>query len=621
MSDYGVESLQVLSAVQHVRQRPGMYIGETENPSSLFNEIIDNALDEQSSGYSDKTEVTVDYDNNSYQVTDYGRGFPQGKIHDPASQRDMEAVELLVTTPFSGGKFNHASYRLSTGLNGLGALVTNALSTDFSIKTWREGNLVEYTAHKGETDAVEYCDALEEVGEGHDSGTTVMFSPDPEVFKSTEIPLNHIVMRCKIASAFGMKNFLKIIRDGNEEVIDTSADIYDLLPSIDEGISEYYRYDFTVNDESTGEYAKIALVYTSDTKSYYRGYTNLLYNSLGGTHHKMLDDAIYNAWNKFDLGDIKWNDIYLGLRAVVAVFISDTEFSSQSKEKLSVDKSKLDALKNLITDEIVKWLTDNPEIRDSLIKRFQEYRAAQNKLLARKEIKSLLIVNDSKSGTIRRNSVVRKLRECGSKTRENTELFIVEGDSAMGGAVQARDSMHQAILPVRGKVLNVSKFDNAKDALKNEEMRSIINSIGAGIVPDIDPSKSRYDRIIIMADADSDGREISTLLTGALINLLPDLVQEGMIYIALAPLYGWKDKSGYHFTNLLQEVSSKEFTRYKGLGEMNPDELWESTMNPATRRLIKVNYPSDLRSFNSILTSSSVKFKFLQDCGVIKEVL
>ena len=138
MSDYGVESLQVLSAVQHVRQRPGMYIGETENPSSLFNEIIDNALDEQSSGYSDETEVIVDYDNNSYQVTDYGRGFPQGKIHDPASQRDMEAVELLVTTPFSGGKFNHASYRLSTGLNGLGALVTNALSTDFSIKTWRE---------------------------------------------------------------------------------------------------------------------------------------------------------------------------------------------------------------------------------------------------------------------------------------------------------------------------------------------------------------------------------------------------------------------------------------------------------------------------------------------------
>lgn len=621
MSDYGVESLQILSPQDHVRERRGMYIGDSDNPIPLFNEIYDNALDECQAGYSDKVVVKVNYDKNEYKITDYGRGFPQGIIHDPVSGKDLEAVELLLTTAFSGGKFNHSAYKLSTGLHGLGAMVTNSLSRYIEVQTWRD-QLIDYCASKGYTTSIEYADPLEQVGKGHKSGTSVLFSPDPEMFSDTKIPLSHIVMRCKVASAFSMKCSLSVTENGETREIDVDSDIYDLLPPSDDGISEYYRYSFTVKDSSTGEFATIALQYTSDTKSYYRGYTNLLYNSQGGTHHKMLDDAIYEAWSKFDIKDIKWNDVYLGLRAVVAVFISDTEFSSQSKERLSVKKESLNNLKVLIVDEIVKWLTENDDIRNSLIKRFQEYRAAQNKLLARKEIKSLLYVNESKGGQVRRQSVVRKLRECESKSREGTELHVCEGDSALGGMLPARDPITQAVLPIRGKILNVSKLEDYGSALKNEEIRSIVNSIGAGIGDSADPEKSRYDKIIFYTDADSDGYEIRVLLSGIFINLLPELVKSGMVYIAQPPLYGWVDRKGReHYCNNLQEVSSdrKELYRFKGLGEMSTEELWDSTMNPETRRLVRLNYPEDINSFNSILTSSSAKYQMLVDSGVIKE--
>lgn len=616
---YNTESIKVLTPAEHIKARKGMYIGDAETPAPLFNEIIDNALDESSSGYSEKTEVVVNYDENSYTITDYGRGFPQGSIYDPNTQRDLEAVELLCTSAFSGGKFNNLSYRLSSGLNGLGALVTSSLSESFRIDTWRDGQLITYCASKGETLSLNYSKVTDSE---NPSGTTVRFVPDETQFTTRKIPLSHIVMRCKIASAFGMKCSLKVFEDGKEKSVNVTSDIYDLLPQDDEGISEYYRHTFMVRDEDTGEFAAIALRYTSDTRCYYRGYTNLLYNSNGGTHHRMLDDAILDAWDKYKVSDIKSNDVFLGLRAVVAVFISNAEFSSQSKERLSVPKKNLDRLRELISNKICEWLDTNDDIRESLIKRFQEYRASQNKLLARKEITSLLQVNNSKNGTIRRASQVSKLRECNSRVRDNTELFIVEGDSAVGSAVQARDAYTQAVIPVRGKVFNVARCTDPREALKNEETRALVNVIGAGIGEDTDPEKSRYERIIFMTDADEDGKEIAVLLAGMFVNLLPNLVKEGMVYLSLPPLYGWQDKrKNYHFTNNQSDIPEtvKEYTRYKGLGEMDAEELRISTMDPSTRRLVKLNYPDDLKSFNSILTSSSVKYQMLQDQGVIRE--
>lgn len=621
MADYEVGDLQVLSPREHVRLRKGMYIGDATNPSPLFNEIFDNALDEAQAKYSELTEVSVDYDNNVYTITDHGRGFPQGKMHNPNTNKDMEALELLCTTEFSGGKFSNSAYKLSTGLHGVGLLVTNSLSKEFKVQTWRSGNVVSYSAEFGETKLVTSNNCTNDETK-YNSGTQVTFSPDPDMFQEEKVPLNHIIMRCKIASAFNMNVSLNVTEKGKTSPIDVSSDIYDLLPQDDEGISEYYRHTFIVRDEETGEFAAIALKYTSDTRCYYRGYTNLLYNSNGGTHHRMLDDAIFDAWDRFKVPDIKSNDIYLGLRAVVAVFISHAEFSSQSKERLSVQRKDLERLRELISDEIYNWLNDNDNIRESLIKRFQEYRASQNKLLARKEITSLLQVNNSKNGTIRRASQVSKLRECNSRVRENTELFIVEGDSAVGSAVQARDAHTQAVIPVRGKVFNVARCTDPREALKNEETRALVNVIGAGIGEDTDPEKSRYERIIFLTDADEDGKEIAVLLAGMFVNLLPNLVKAGMVYLSLPPLYGWQDKrKNYHFTNNQSDIPKtvKEYTRYKGLGEMDAEELKVSTMDPSTRRLVKLNYPDDLKSFNSILTSSSVKYQMLQDQGVIRE--
>lgn len=620
---YEVKDLQVLSPVDHVRLRKSMYIGESLDPSPLFNETIDNALDEQNAGYSPLTKVEVDYQNNIYKVTDFGRGFPQGKIKNPETGKETEALELLCTTAFSGGKFGGTGgYRIVSGIHGLGILVTNSLSKSYITKTWRDGQLIEYSAQQGRTKSLTYNN----VSEGTPSGTEVIFSPDPEIFSETKIPLSHILMRCKVASAFGMKNVLKVRKEDSDEFeeISTESDIFDLLPEEDEGISEYYRHSFDVFDPDTGEHASVALKYTSDTKEYSRGYTNLLYNSQGGSHIKMLDSAVYDAWAHFNVPDIKWNDIYLGLRGVISVFITHTEFSSQSKERLTVNKTQLDKLKSLITQEIIKWLTDNEEIRLSLIKRFQEYRVSQDKLLARKEIKSLLYVNNSKGGQVRRSSVVRKLRDCDSKSKEGTELFIIEGDSACGSGLSARNTRTQALLPIRGKVFNVARCADPKEALSNEETRSIINAIGAGIMDQADPDKSRYERIIFMTDSDFDGAEIAVLLSGLFINLLAPLVKAGMIYVALPPLYGWEDKDGLHFANKLSEIPekillSKNFSRYKGLGEMSTNELWDSTMNPDTRRLIRLNYPEDVGMFNSILTSSGVKYQMLVDQGVIKE--
>lgn len=619
MANYSVKDLEVLSPQDHVRLRKGMYIGEGANASPLFNEVFDNALDEAQGGYSEFVEVFADLKHNEYSVTDYGRGFPQGVVHDPNSGKDLEALELLCTTAFSGGKFNSSAYKLSTGLHGVGLLVTNSLSEHFQIKTWRDGSVVFYQAKQGETLDISTSKFIEL--DMKRSGTMVTFRPDPEMFEDPTVPLNHIIMRCKIASAFGTKVFLKVCnKDGETEDIDVSSTIYDLLPPDDDGISEYYKYDFSVTDKESGEFASVALKYTSDTKTYYRGYTNLLYNSAGGTHNRMINEAIIEAWAKFKVPDIKPTDVLIGIRGIIAVFISDTKFGGQTKENLTVPKANLAVLKELIVEEIYNWLKDNDEIRESLIKRFQEYRTSQDKLLARKEIKSLLYINTSKPG-FKKASQVHKLRECSSKSREGTELFIVEGDSAMGSAQNARDPVTQAIIPVRGKVFNVARCTNPKDALVNEETRALVNVIGAGIGEEADPEKSRYEKIIFMADADADGKEISVLLTGMFVNLLPNLVKAGMVYISLPPLYGWRDKKGeLHFTNKQSEIPEKtEYSRYKGLGEMDADELRISTMDPATRRLIKLEYPEDINMFNSILTSSNVKFKMLEDQGVIRK--
>ena len=360
----------------------------------------------------------------------------------------------------------------------------------------------------------------------------------------------------------------------------------------------------------------------------YSGYTNLLYNSSGGTHITEISRAIINTWkevidsNKIKLDvDLRNNDYLIGMRVVCAVFISSPSFSSQTKEKLVVNKNDLKELMELFKSDFKDVLNSDMKLTRSLIKRFEEYRLAQNKLLSRKEIADIIKMNSDNPDNIRRRSIVSKLVECTSKSKKDTELIIVEGDSAASPFKITRDKKTQAILPLRGKILNITNKD-VMDAIKNSEICDIANSIGCGIGSKCDASKSRYERVIISCDADSDGKQISSLVISVFVNMFPDIVKEGMLYLALPPLYVWNNgKYKYNWSNELSEIpdniNMSKVHRMKGLGEMNNDQLYHFLVNKETRNLIRVDYPSDITKFNRILGTSIGKSDLMRDTGLI----
>lgn len=610
MSEYTGASIKILTDTEHVRKRPSMYIGDIVDPRHLFSEIYDNALDEVMNGFSKKISVYVDTSTNCYSVRDYGRGLPQDKKID-LNGDERWTIDIIFNKLNAGGKYDNESYKISGGIHGVGSTVTNALSSQLTATSYRKNHVLSLTyVNGGQLLAVE-----ETTERGTPDGTLVSFIPDASIFESDIIPIEFIKQRCLIADAFGYKTDLYI---DNKLCNDIHSEIYDLI-SDDGEFSEYCRYADTVTDSDTGEKLSFAIRYTNDTSCHSRGFTNLLPNSQGGTHIRMFERAFEDAWSRWKIDDVSVRDYYLGLRFVVAAFISETAFSSQTKERLTTDKKYLEKFIPMISNSIYKWLRKNEEIREGLIKRFQEYRASQNKLLSKKELKNLIMVNNDTSGSVRRKSVVAKLAECSSKSKENTELFILEGESASGSAIQARDPSTQAILPIRGKTLNVSKFSDYAQCLKNEEVRSIVNAMGTGILDDCDVSKARYDKLIIMSDADSDGLSVQSLVIAMIVNLMPEVVKHGMLYIANPPLYGWKDKSGKnHYTNNIDDISKEyEIHRYKGLGEMNYEDLRETTMDPNTRVLTPINYPDDINRFNEIMTSAKIKYDILVELGLI----
>jgi DNA gyrase subunit B len=367
--------------------------------------------------------------------------------------------------------------------------------------------------------------------------------------------------------------------------------------------------------------------YTSDTKDRYFGYTNLLANYLGGTHIQCLTKAVCGSWetliNKYKnlrpAIELKPSDYLVGLRGICAVFISHPEFSSQTKEKLVVNKAYFEELMENFSKSLVKYLTDNIDIAQQLMKRFEEYRLSQNALLNQKELSSLIKINEDNSDSIRRRSVVSKLVECTSKKRAGTELFIVEGDSAMGPYLYVRDKETQAVLPIRGKILNTT-YKDLKEVIKNKEICDIANSIGCGIGPQCDASKSRYDKVIISADADPDGLQINCLVLAVFVNLFPDMIKQGRVYISLPPLYCWgKSAKDYGWCNRVEDipVTAKDVHRFKGLGEMNNDQLEYFLVDKNTRHVMQIEYPSDIDEFNKILGTSEGKGELLRGLGLI----
>ena len=512
---YNSDSIKVLSPIDHIKQRKGMYIGDAADARQLLSEIVDNAIDEVQAGFSEELIVYIDTKNNRYTVRDFGRGIPHGmKTLDNGVQK--EVLEVLLTVSNSGGKFDNSSYNYSAGLNGLGITITNALSKEIVIISYRKGRYVKATAHSSDKVDIEYGESTEP------DGTEVTFIPDKKFFKHERIPTEFIIDRCKVASALGFR--ARLIVDGSE--IKTNANMFDLIKEENDKISTYVNIPPIEVIAMNAEKMKVALRYTSDTNDRYFGYTNLLSNYLGGTHVQELAKTVTACWIEFldkhknikPAVDLHNSDYLVGLRGVCAVFIAQAEFSSQTKEKLVVNKKYFEELMSLFKARLLKYLEDNIVIAQQLIKRFEEYRVAQNNLLSRKEISSLIKVNNDGEDNIRRRSVVSKLVECTSRKRKDTELFIVEGDSAKGPFLFTRNQELQAVLPLRGKILNITN-KTVKEAVRNSEICDIANAMGCGIGANCDASKSRYDRVVIAADADMDGAQINCLVLSVFIYL------------------------------------------------------------------------------------------------------
>lgn len=613
-SHYESSDIKALSDLQAIRTRPGMYVGDTTNPRQVLIEALDNGLDEEQEGPSTLSEVRVNTSTNTYSIRDYGRGIPIGKskYSDPISgeTHEIETLQLVYFKTHAGGKFGGgASYKKSRGMHGVGSKIVNALSTDAKAVTYRDGKSVELVMKAGN------LVSLEHKGTTEPNGVYVEFTPDPTIFEDAVIPRAVLEEVCSIPVAFGLHVDLQI---DDEKIPSLYNDLFDLLPSFDDE-NELLR---TTLEVTTNDSIKVALKYTSATNTIYRGYTNMIYNPLNGTHVKFFEDTYKKAWEKYLTPEFRLHDVLIGLRALVGVSIDNDvlSFAGQVKDRLTTNKAHFDQFQKDLIKQIQDYFDTHEDERKGLIKRFIEYRQSQTRLLATKELSQLIYVNDNTSGTnIRRKSVVDKLRECTSRDRVGTRLYIVEGDSAGGSYIQARDVAKHAILPIRGKILNVSKRVSLVESMKNAEVRSIVNSAGTGLGEDCDASKSRYEMYCISTDSDFDGYSICSLLISVFVNLLPDLVREGMVYIVQAPLYGWTDNGVKYFSNDINDVTNKNtLHRYKGLGEMDPDELLETCIENPT--LIRLEYPDDIDEFNDVMTKSQIRYDILNKLGYIREM-
>lgn len=617
MKKYTSDDIKVLNGLDHIRKRSGMYIGPTDNPNHLVKEATDNSLDESQSGNCSRIIVSADTKEFVYTIYDEGRGIPIGitEFELYGVKFEMETLKVLTTVDKAGGKFDNTNYKISSGLHGVGLKCITALSKWAIFETRRNGQLVRVRAKDGNFEALEYEET------SLPNGVMVQFQADPAVFESIEIPEDRLFEFCNIARAFGHP--VELILDGNEVEL-PAKNLFDLIPT--EEVSTYCETEVDSKDETSGESLQVSLRYTSDTTSKSFGYANLIPTRHGGTHVKAIEKAVEEVWSEFygeSEVELKPYDCRLGLRSVVAIFISKPSFLGQTKDKLSNSAKEFKHLVDKFKIDFRTYLVNNPDIRKALLKRFAEYRASQNSLLARKEIMSMIKINEplDSTGKVRRRSVVPSLMECKQSSREGTELHLVEGDSAGGGLGRARNKLLQAVLPLGGKIKNVT-WSSINDALKSEEVRDIINSIGAGVGPTADPRKSRYDNIYIDCDADPDGKHIIALLLSLFVNLLPELVKEGMIHVVMAPLYGYDEGGKRHYTSDFSEVpqNAKNFTRYKGLGEYDDHELKDTILNKDNRIVVTVEYPSDLDRFNSIVGTSSGRSELLTDLGVLRYI-
>ncbi len=594
-SSYDAASITVLEGLEAVRKRPGMYIGSvtTKGLNHLIYEIVDNAVDEHLAGYCDKISVTLEKDG-SATISDNGRGIPVG-MH----ELGVSAERIVMTTLHAGGKFDSASYKTSGGLHGVGSSVVNALSTYLDIEVRRDGRVYHDRYNRGEPVIELEGGLLPVIGNARGTGTKINFLPDDTIFEKTRFKEEDIKSRLHETAYLNPRLtiiFKDLRGDVPEEITYNEPDgIIGFVKDInqkEEAVTEPVFF----KGESEGIEVEIAFQYVNEFHENVLGFCNNIYNSEGGTHLTGFKTVFTNIMNNYarELGVLKDKDqnftgadIRNGMTAVVSIKHPDPRFEGQTKTKLD-NQDALKAVAKVAGDELVLYFDRNIEDLKAVLS------CAEKAAKIRKtEEKAKTNMLTKQKYSFDSNG---KLANCESRDASKCEIFIVEGDSAGGSAKTARDRMYQAILPIRGKILNVEKATIDK-VLANAEIKTMINAFGCGFSEgygnDFDITRLRYDKIIIMADADVDGAHISTLLLTLFYRFMPELIYEGHIYIAMPPLYKampQKGKEEYLYDDKALSVyrrSHKNFTlqRYKGLGEMDAEQLWETTLDPARRRL------------------------------------
>ncbi|MBQ1871885.1 MAG: DNA topoisomerase (ATP-hydrolyzing) subunit B [Lachnospiraceae bacterium] len=595
-SNYGADQIQILEGLEAVRKRPGMYIGTTSirGLHHLVYEIVDNAVDEALGGYCNEIKVTINK-GNTITVLDNGRGIPVG-INQKAGK---SALEVVFTVLHAGGKFGGGGYKVSGGLHGVGASVVNALSTWLEVSVYNEGKVYyqRYNVGKPEED-------VKIVGECDPSthGTKITFLPDPSIFEEVVFEYDTLKTRLR-ETAFLTKNLRIVLRDEREEEI--VEDIFHFEGGIKEFVTYQNRskevlYPEIIYCEGTrnGVYVEVAMQHNDSYNETTLGFVNNIITPEGGTHVSGFKNAITKTINDYARANkllkeneenLSGEDIREGLTTIISVKIEDPQFEGQTKQKLGNSEARV-AVDSIVSEQLTYFLEQNPSVAKTICeKSIMSQRARE----AARKARDLSRRKTALEGM----GLPGKLADCSDKNPENCEIFIVEGDSAGGSAKEARSRATQAILPLRGKILNVEKARLDK-IFGNAEIKAMITAFGTGIHDDFDISKLRYNKIIIMTDADVDGAHIATLMLTFLYRFMPELIKTGHVYLAQPPLYKleknkkvWYAYSDEELSSILTEVGrdgNNKIQRYKGLGEMDAEQLWETTMDPAKRILRKV---------------------------------
>ena len=609
VDDYDADSIQVLEGLEAVRKRPGMYLGDPHDGSALHHciwEVVDNSVDEHLAGHTDSIDITL-HQGGSLSVRDYGRGIPVG-IHD---EYGISAAEVIMTKLLAGGKFDNSSYKVSGGLHGVGVSAVNAVSEWMEMTIHRDGIIYFQRYEAGVP-----IEALKEIGTCDDTGTKISFRPDLSIFTDiTDFDFDEVDTR--VGETAFLNAGLKItITDERDENTHTSEHLYE------GGLSEYVRQLNERREVLHSEVIKIrgdkeiekgnvevelALQWSDAFSESIRCYTNIIRNKDGGTHMSGLRTALTSSVNSYAKkkkllkGDaLSGDDVRVGLAAVVSVKLPDPSFSSQSKVKL-VSSEVTGIVQTIVYDKLGEFFEENPSVAKQIV---------EKALLASKAREAARKARDltRRKGVLEGGGLPGKLADCQSRDPSECEVYLVEGDSAGGSAKTGRDRRIQAILPLRGKILNVERQKhNAAKVFQNQEIQTMIRALGAGVGNNseeegaFDASKLRYSKIIIMCDADIDGAHIRTLMLTFLWRFMRPAIEEGHVYIAQPPLYQLSKGrvSRYVFSDEERDKVILELQgdnpnakigvqRYKGLGEMNPDQLWETTMNPETRTMLKV---------------------------------